>query len=177
MAQGFPREFLHPRRGSHLYRLHVDFDAQARLSMSPHWPAVMSGAGWRSAAARRAGNENESERTRLLDEVPRSAGARPILTMTVARREWEGGISGGVRPHPPAAHLLPGEPQLRRLPSRRERERGAGVAESRVRNHKLEREREGEKMEIGGTQRKYIFFSLKKKKTTSNFRQHEWALG
>lgn len=60
--------------------------------MSPHCLVVMLRAGWRTAAARRRGNENKSERARLLGEVPRSAEARRIFTMTVARREQEEGL-------------------------------------------------------------------------------------
>lgn len=91
MTQGLSRKFLHPRRGSHLHRLHVQFDLQARLSMSPYCLVVMLGAGWRTAAARRRGNENKSERTRLFGEVPRSTEARRIFTMTVAKRGQEEG--------------------------------------------------------------------------------------
>lgn len=90
MTQGLPRKFLHPRRGSHFHRLHGPVRCAGRLSMSPHCLVVMLRAGWRSAAARRSGSETESERTRLRGEVPRSAEARRIFTMTVARRGQEG---------------------------------------------------------------------------------------
>lgn len=87
-----------------------------------------------------------------------------------------GGISGGARPRPPAALPLPGAQQLRPGPSRRKQEHGAGAAESCVRNHKLERGREGERTgRGGGVEEIYIYFLRKKK--SSKFTQHEWAFG
>lgn len=148
MTQGLPREFLHPHRGSHLHRLHVQFKAQARLWMSPQCPVVMLRAGWLTAAAR---TKTSQKRARLL----RASSTDFHNERSEARAG--GGISGGVRPHPPAAHPLPGEQQLRRVPSRRKQEQGAGVAESCARNHKLERGRGGERTqrEREGMQRKY----------------------
>lgn len=104
----------------------------------------------RAGEATKTKSEGTNERTNergSSGEVPRSAGARPIFTMTVARRE--SGREGSVE----VCALI--HQQLRREPSRREQQRGAGVAESCVRNHKLERGREGEGMERGGLQRKY----------------------
>lgn len=94
-------------------------------------------------------HENKSERARLL-----RASSTDFHNERCEARAG-GGISGGVRPHPPAARPLPGEQQLRRVPSRRKQEQGAGVAESCVRNHKLERGRGGERE---GMQRKFFFF-------------------
>lgn len=175
MTQGLARKFLHPRRGSHLHRLHVVCCAGPSLEVAslPGRHVTRRMADCSGARKRQRKRVRTNAAPRGSSTIHRSA---PNFHNDRCEARAGGGISGGVRPHPPAAHLLPGEQQLRRVPSRRKQERGAGVAESCVRNHKLERGREGERMERGVMQRKYIF-SLKKKKKSSNFRRHEWAFG
>lgn len=133
MTQGLPRKFLHPRRGSRLHRLHIQYLCAGLFFFNrQHLTAYSSccDAGRPTVAATRKTTNgvliNASPgRDRRSKEGPAVKKNRCHGDCTKARTPlaWRGGIKGAVRPHPAAARLLPGAQQPRRVPSRRKHRR------------------------------------------------------